>query len=170
MLQEIRKQQREKFMKKISVVIPTYGRAQMVCDCVKSVLDTGYPNLEVIVVDDCSPDNTGTLVSERFGANLSVRYVRNDKNSLPAYSRNHGASYASGDIIFFLDDDNVVHQDIFVELLASFDRHPKAGLVAPIACDMHNGRRRVWTIGSYFNPWTSQCADRCPKPEFRQAT
>lgn len=33
-------------MKKISVVIPTYGRAQMVCDCVKSVLDTGYPNLE----------------------------------------------------------------------------------------------------------------------------
>lgn len=166
MLQEIRKQQREKFMKKISVVIPTYGRAQMVCDCVKSVLDTGYPNLEVIVVDDCSPDNTGTLVSERFGANLSVRYVRNDKNSLPAYSRNHGASYASGDIIFFLDDDNVVHQDIFVELLVSFDRHPKAGLVAPIACDMHNGRRRVWTIGSYFNPWTSQCADRCPKPEF----
>ena len=153
-------------MKKISVVIPTYGRAQMVCDCVKSVLDTGYPNLEIVVVDDCSPDNTGALIAEHFGGFPSVRYIRNNRNSLPAHSRNHGAAYASGEIIFFLDDDNVVHRNIFVELLASFDRHPKAGLVAPVACDMDHGRRRVWTIGSYFNPWTSQCADRRPKPEF----
>lgn len=153
-------------MKKISVVIPTYGRAQMVCDCVQSVLDTGYPDLEVIVVDDCSPDDTGVLVTGRFGDNPRVRYVRNERNSLAARTRNHGAAYATGDIIFFLDDDNVVHKDIFEEMLASFDHHPKAGFVAPIACDMDRGRRRVWTIGSYFNPWTSQCADRCPKPEF----
>ena len=153
-------------MKKISVVIPTYGRAQMVCDCVKSVLDTGYPNLEIVVVDDCSPDNTGALIAEHFGGFPSVRYIRNNRNSLLAHSRNHGAAYASGEIIFFLDDDNVVHRNIFVELLASFERHPNAGLVAPVACDMDHGRRRVWTIGSYFNPWTSQCADRLPKPEF----
>jgi glycosyltransferase involved in cell wall biosynthesis len=47
-----------------------------------------------------------------------VRYIRNNRNSLPAHSRNHGAAYASGEIIFFLDDDNVVHRNIFVELLA----------------------------------------------------
>lgn len=153
-------------MKKISVVIPTYGRAQMVCDCVQSVLDTGYPDLEVIVVDDCSPDNTAEIIESRFGKNPTVRYVRNKRNSLLAHSRNHGAEYATGDFIFFLDDDNVVHHDIFAEILASFGRHPKAGLVAPMACDMDKGRRRVWTIGSYFNPWTSQCADRRPKPEY----
>ena len=101
--------------KKISVVIPTYGRAQMVCDCVKSVLDTGYPNLEVIVVDDCSPDNTASLFAERFGNSPSVRYVCNNRNSLAAHSRNHGAACASGDVIFFFDDDNVLRKDIFVE-------------------------------------------------------
>ena len=41
--------------KKISVVIPTYGRAQIVCVCVKSVWDAGYSKLEIIVADDSSP-------------------------------------------------------------------------------------------------------------------
>ena len=51
----------------VSVIIPTYNRAQMVCDCVASVLATNYPELEVVVVDDCSPDDTGGQIMKRFG-------------------------------------------------------------------------------------------------------
>lgn len=42
---------------KVSVIIPTVNRSEMVCRCVKSVLDSDYPDIEVIVVDDCSPDD-----------------------------------------------------------------------------------------------------------------
>ncbi len=153
---------------KISVVIPTFNRAEMVCDCVASVLATGYPDLEVLVVDDCSPDDTKGALARRFPDEGRVRYLRNRANSLSAHSRNHGAQFATGDYIYFTDDDNVVLPAIFTELLATFARHPDAGFVAPVTCNMSDGRRLVWTIGSYFNPWTSQGADVRPMPRYAE--
>ena len=94
---------------RISIVIPTFNRAEMVCRCVQSVLDTKWPSLEVIVVDDCSPDNTAAKIKERFGE--AVKYIRNEKNSFQAVSRNNGAKIATGEFLFFLDDDNIVDQD-----------------------------------------------------------
>lgn len=140
----------------VSVVIPTYNRASMVCDCVTSVLATDYPDLEVIVVDDCSPDDTGPRIKERFGADARVRYVRNETNLLAAGSRNRGGDAANGDYLFFLDDDNLVDANAIVELLASFDRHPDAGLVAPLIVNRRDGEGDViWVTRADFNRWTS---------------
>jgi len=58
---------------RISVVIPTYNRASMACECVASVLAMGWANLEVVVVDDCSPDNTGEILKRAFGHDRRVR-------------------------------------------------------------------------------------------------
>ena len=153
-------------VKRISVVVPTYNRADMVVECVRSVLDTGWPNLEVIVVDDCSPDDTRGAVAAAFGKDCRVVYVKNERNSQAAYSRNHGASVATGDYILFLDDDNLVRKDIFIELMAAFGRHPDAGFVAPISGNVCKGRLLVWTIGSFFSHWTSQPRDTRPMPMF----
>lgn len=148
---------------KISVIIPTYNRAAMVCDCVSSVLATGYPALEVIVVDDCSPDDTACIVKSSFGNDPRVKYMRNDANSFQAISRNNGARIATGDLLFFLDDDNKVDERMFVELVAAFERHPKAGLIAPMSVHQASGKRNlIWTLGSDFNRWTSQPKDRFP--------
>lgn len=147
----------------VSVVIPTYNRAEMACACVASVLATGWQHLEVVVDDDCSPDDTGARVRERFGSDPRVRYIRNERNSFQAVSRNNGARVATGDYLFFLDDDNEVEPNVLVELLAAFERHPKAGLVAPLAVHQAAGRRDlVWTIGSDFSRWTSQPKDLMP--------
>ena len=147
----------------ISVIIPTYNRATMVCDCVASVLATNYPDLEVIVVDDCSPDDTSTRLAERFGADPRVKLIRNERNSFQAVSRNNGARLAKGEYLFFLDDDNLVHPEIFTELLAAFDAQPNAGLVAPLAIHMRRGKTGVvWSLGSDFNRWTSQPKDTHP--------
>ena len=105
-------------MFKVSVIIPTFNRAEMVCRCVQSIFDTEYPNLEVIVVDDCSPDNTGERIKERFSGR--VKYFRNEKNSFQAVSRNNGAKIATGDYLFFLDDDNIVDKNIFTEIASAF--------------------------------------------------
>jgi len=146
---------------KISVIIPTYNRAEMVCQCVQSVLDTNYPALEVVVVDDCSPDDTAERIRAKFGS--GVKYTRNARNSFQAVSRNNGARIATGDYLFFLDDDNVVDKDIFAEIARAFDENPRLGLVAPMAIHMRPGKENViWSLGSDFNRWTSQPKDNCP--------
>lgn len=148
---------------KISVIIPTYNRAQMVCDCVRSVLATGYPALEVIVVDDCSPDDTREKIAAAFGGDSRVIYLRNEKNSFQAVSRNRGRKSATGDYLLFLDDDNLVHPAILTELVKVFDDHPRAGLVAPMSIHQAANRKNIiWTLGSDFNRWTSQPKDHLP--------
>ena len=145
----------------ISVIIPTFNRAEMVCRCAQSVLDTKWPTLEVIVVDDCSPDDTAAKIKERFGE--TIKYIRNERNSFQAVSRNNGAKLATGDFLFFLDDDNIVDKDIFRETAKAFEKNPKLGLVAPMAIHMRPGKENIiWSLGSDFNRWTSQPKDHCP--------
>lgn len=147
----------------ISVIIPTFNRAKMVCDCVRSALATGYPALEVIVVDDCSPDDTRSRIAASFGNDPRVKYLRNNRNSFQAVSRNNGRTAAHGDYLLFLDDDNIVHPEIFTELLKVFEAHPNAGLVAPMAIHQRPGRENmIWSLGSDFNRWTSQPKDNKP--------
>lgn len=148
-------------MPRISVIIPTYNRSGMVCRCVQSVLDTHYPDLEVIVIDDCSPDDTNSRLTEQFGTRII--YSRNEKNSFQAVSRNNGARLSTGDFLFFLDDDNVVHPDIFRELMRAFNLKPRAALIAPLAVHQRPGIENViWSLGSDFNRWTSQPQDKSP--------
>jgi GT2 family glycosyltransferase len=135
----------------------------MVCDCVDSVLAQKGVALEVIVVDDCSPDDTGLKIKERFGNDGRVRYIRNEKNSFQAVSRNNGAKAARGEYFLFLDDDNLLVENAVEELLRCFERHPGAGLVAPLSIHLRPGRENVvWTLGSDFNRWTSQPKDTLP--------
>ena len=153
----------------ISVIIPTFNRSSMVCECVASVLATGWPKLEIVVVDDCSPDDTAGELKRRFGHDSRVRYLRNDVNSFQAVSRNRGAKASTGEFLFFLDDDNKVDASIFVELMAAFDRHCDAGLVAPLSVHQRPGKENViWTLGSDFNRWTSQPRDKGANLPFRQ--
>ena len=148
---------------KVSVIIATYNRAAMVCNCIDSVLPQQGSTIEIIVVDDCSPDDTGEKIRERFGKDPRVKYIRNEKNSQACTSRNNGAMAASGEYLFFLDDDNILEPDAIAELLECFHRHSDAGLVAPLAIHQRNtGKCLVWTIGSDFNRWTSQPMDRHP--------
>ena len=146
---------------RISVIIPTFNRSEMVCRCVQSVLDTNWPSLEVIVVDDCSPDDTGVKIQSTFGS--AIKCIRNGKNSFQAVSRNNGARCATGDFLFFLDDDNIVDKEIFRELTRAFEINPKLGLVAPMAIHMRPGKSNIiWSLGSDFNRWTSQPKDYRP--------
>lgn len=72
---------------RVSVIVPTFNRAKMVCSCVASVLAAEDSNLlEVIVIDDCSPDDTKARVAAQFGGDARVRYFRNARNSFQAVS------------------------------------------------------------------------------------
>ena len=129
----------------------------MVCRCVRSVLASNWKDLEVIVVDDCSPDDTGKRVGEMFGGDARVRYFRNAENKQLGASRNVGASVSSGAILLFLDDDNIVDKEMIRLLAEDFINHPEAGIIAPLAINEGGAKDgKIWALGCWFNKWTSQ--------------
>ncbi len=149
--------------KLVSVVIATYNRAEMVVRCVESVIKSDYAPLEVIVVDDCSPDETVTHLKESFGNDVRVRILRNEENLQAAASRNKGARVAGGEYLFLLDDDNVLASDAISRMVACFGVDEKLGLVAPISVHQTGEKKGlIWTLGSDFNCWTSQPNDYLP--------
>ncbi len=88
----------------VTAVICTYKRAGLVTRAIKSVQEQTYPNIEIIVVDDASPDNTREVVAQI--GDPRIRYIRHDTNKgLPA-GRNTGIRAANGDYVAFLDDDD----------------------------------------------------------------
>lgn len=88
----------------VSVIIPTYNRASLLRQVVRSVLNQTYQNLELIVVDDASLDHTGEVVEEVDDNRL--RYVRHQENKGGAAARNTGIGMARGQFIALLDDDD----------------------------------------------------------------
>ena len=148
----------------LSVIIPTFNRAPMVKKCVASVLASEGVDLECIVVDDHSPDDTGTVLHEAFGSDSRYRYIRQERNAFQAAARNAGARIARGSFLLFLDDDNTVAPDMCFRLVAVLRAHPELGLAAPVSVHvLPDGRREVWTLGSDFDHLTSQPRDRAPR-------
>lgn len=89
---------------KISVIIPTYNRGHLITRAVKSVLDQDYRNLEVIIVDDCSTDNTEEVVQSLNDAR--IKFIKHTHNKGANAARNTGIKAANGDYIAFQDSDD----------------------------------------------------------------
>ena len=90
----------------VSVIIPTYNRESLLKDAILSVLMQTYQNLELIIIDDCSKDNTSGVVV-KFN-DVRVKYVKHDKNKGFSATRNTGIKNASGDCVLILDDDDLM--------------------------------------------------------------
>lgn len=88
----------------VSVIIPTYNRAHSVKRAARSVLAQSHTNLELLIVDDCSQDNTEEIVRELNDSR--VHYIRHLENRGGSAARNSGIRVAQGDYIAFLDSDD----------------------------------------------------------------
>jgi glycosyltransferase involved in cell wall biosynthesis len=90
---------------KVSVIIPCYNQARFLGEAIQSVLCQGYPDLEIIVVDDGSTDATGEVASNFAKEDPRVGLVRQENRGLAA-ARNRGLSEAGGEYVVFLDSDD----------------------------------------------------------------
>jgi glycosyltransferase involved in cell wall biosynthesis len=91
-----------------SVVIPTYNRAAFIEATLQSVLGQTYQNYEIIVVDNCSTDNTDEVL-ERFIRAGQIRFIKHEQNYERARSRNTGMKAARGDYVTLLDSDDFMY-------------------------------------------------------------
>ena len=89
----------------VSVIIPTYNRYRMVTRAIESVLTQTYRNIELIIVDDASKDNTFELLKTEY-ADPRIKIVRHPRNLGGAAARNSGIRNAKGGLIAFLDSDD----------------------------------------------------------------
>ena len=111
----------------VSVVIPTYNRASLISRAIASVCSQSYQNLEVIVVDDNSQDNTEEVVREIAARDSRIDYYRHSNNLGGSVARNTGIEKAAGEYIAFLDSDDLwLPQKLELQLLAiAKHRHDK---------------------------------------------
>lgn len=113
---------------KISVLIPTYNRSNLLKDCINSVLNQTYQNLEIYIIDDCSSDNTEEIVKS-FDSNKIV-YLKNQKNIGSAMGdREHFRRFfyelMSGDYFIYITDDDYWPDDNFLKRCVDiFKKYP----------------------------------------------
>lgn len=92
--------------KLVSVIMPSYNTAKYIAESINSVLNQTYSNWELIIVDDCSSDETDLIVKS-FLSDKRIKYYKNPTNLGAALSRNRGLREASGTWIAFLDSDDL---------------------------------------------------------------
>jgi glycosyltransferase involved in cell wall biosynthesis len=95
----------------VSVVIPVYNGSQSIGKCLEALLVQSYRNIEIIVCDDNSSDETVDVVAKFTCSDLRIRFIHSSINTGPAGARNRGIKEARGSFIFFTDDDVVVPPD-----------------------------------------------------------
>lgn len=105
----------------VSCIIPTKNRPGPVQVAIESVLRQSYTNIEIVVVDDSTNDETGLLVSS---FDSKIRYIKNEESRGAPYSRNVGLLEARGDVITFLDDDDLWLPEKTTEQLGLLQRYP----------------------------------------------
>jgi glycosyltransferase involved in cell wall biosynthesis len=134
---------------RVSFVVPTYNYGRFVAQAIESLLGQTFRELEVIVIDDASVDDTQTVL-ERYRTDPRVRLVRHTENSGHIRTYNEGLSIARGEFMGLLSaDDLCLHPEAVARQVAMFDSDPEVGFVyAAMALVDESG-----TVLSVRRPW-----------------
>ena len=103
-------------MPKVSVVIPVYKVEKYLPACLDSVLSQSLQDIEVICIDDASPDRCPEMLDEYAGRDARVRVLHLPENHQQGYGRNRGTEMAKGKYVYFLDSDDMITREALEEL------------------------------------------------------
>lgn len=115
---------------KISVCIPTYNYGQYLPDAIESVLAQSFRNYELIVVDNCSTDNTGEITQKYLKDDPRIRFIRNEANLGMAGNWNRCLSHATGEYVKILCADDVLAPTCLEKSVGLLEDNPEIALVS----------------------------------------
>ena len=125
-------------MPEISVIIPVYNTSAYLQECVDSVLAQTYQDFEIILVDDCSTDNSLALARLLYGHNNKVQIIHREKNGTAGAARNEGLKRAKGKYIAFIDSDDLFLPQALEYLYRRAEEY-HADVVHSAGCLLPNG-------------------------------
>ncbi len=112
----------------ISVIIPAYNIEKYIGECLDSVINQSYKNLEILVVNDGSKDNTAQVIEEYVIRDNRIKHLLKE-NSGVSDTRNYGLDRAKGDLISFVDGDDFIDPDMYECLVSEFEKNPDVDIV-----------------------------------------
>lgn len=169
---------------KVSVIVPVYKTEPYLRACLDSVLAQTYRNLQIILVNNGSPDNCGAICDEYAEKDVRVQVIHK-ANGGPSSSRNAGLAAASGEFISFVDSDDVISPSFIESLLSADADIAQCGYTSDISqlekgmkvkfesIDGFEMSERLCTEGSLVNTvvwsklWRRDCFDGIRFPESR---
>jgi glycosyltransferase involved in cell wall biosynthesis len=112
---------------RVSIVMPVYNVERYLDETIQSVVAQSLPDWELIVVDDSSTDGTSALVAEWSRRDARIRSFSQERRGKPAFGRNRGIRESRGEIVTFLDGDDLYHPDKLARQVAILDALPEIG-------------------------------------------
>lgn len=112
----------------VSIIVPVYNVEKYVSDCIESIIKQTYSNIEIIIINDGSTDDSYN-VCQKYAELDSRMIVINKKNEGVSIARNIGLDNASGEWIMFVDSDDWIEIDTVEQLIAEVERNQRIGLV-----------------------------------------
>ena len=125
----------------VSIIVPAYNVEKYIKKCLTSILEQTYTNIEVIIVEDGSTDNTGQLVDEISQSDSRVR-VLHKKNAGVSAARNSGIEISTGEYLVFVDGDDYIAHD-YIEYMLSIIRNTGSDFCLSKCCYTKSGEKQT---------------------------
>lgn len=124
--------------KLVSVIVPVYKAQDYIEQCVKSIIAQDYPNIEIVLVDDCSPDNCGVICDKFSEEYQIIQTIHLEHNSGTAIARNEGIKKSRGDFICFVDSDDYIDSNYVSALMGLLLEHSADIAVSAVRREYEN--------------------------------
>ena len=113
----------------VSVIIPIYNCEKYISRCIDSILNQSYKDIEIIIVDDNSNDNSCKIINQYINSFSCIKYLKNDTCMGPALSRNRGLELACSEYVLFLDGDDWIDLNCLEKSIKKFESDPNIDVV-----------------------------------------
>ena len=108
---------------KLSVVIPVYNTEIYLRECLDSIINQTFKDIEIIIVNDCSPDNSEAIILEYQAKDPRIKYIKHQQNLSQGGARNTGISNATGKWISFIDSDDYIELNTYEKMISLIEKH-----------------------------------------------
>lgn len=143
----------EKILPKVSIITINYNQSEVTCELLASLRKISYPNIEIVVIDNASPNDTPLVMKERYP---EINLIQAEENTGFAGGNNIGIEQASGDLFLFINNDVEVEPHFLEPLVAKFSDDKSMGVVSPKIRYHHTPDTIQYAGCTPINPFTTR--------------